>query len=71
TISYNASENSELSIEITDFSGKVVSRKSADVTIGQNNILINNLGNLAKGIYNIKVTDINTTQVYVRKVLKK
>ncbi len=71
TIAYNATENSELNIEITDFAGKVVSRKNAEVSLGQNYIRVNNLENLAKGIYTIKITDINTNQTYIRKVSKK
>jgi protocatechuate 3,4-dioxygenase beta subunit len=71
TVGYNATVDSELEIEITDMVGSVVKKQTQSVTVGQNQLLINELGALSTGNYFVKVVDLNINKTFVKKVTKK
>lgn len=71
TVGYNAIEESQLEIEITDLVGAVVKKQTNIVGIGQNQILLSDLGTLSSGNYFIKLVDINTNKTFVKKITKK
>ncbi len=71
TVGYNATVDSELEIEITDMVGSVVKKQTHSVTVGQNQLLINELGALSTGNYFVKVVDLNINKTFVKKVTKK
>lgn len=71
SIGYNATQVSELEIELTDMAGKVITKKINEVVLGQNSITIGELGSLSAGTYFIKILDINTNKTFVKKISKK
>jgi hypothetical protein len=70
TIEYLSVDASDLQIEITDIFGKTIMQKVESVNIGLNQIRINNLSSFASGQYFIKIKDLQTGEMFIRKIVK-
>lgn len=69
-ISYNASGNSILDINVSDNFGKSIVQSVCNVNRGLNQISVTGVTGLPSGIYIVRISDRNTNEVFVQKVLK-
>lgn len=69
-ISYSATTNSKVNVRLCNMEGKIVKQASYSVTRGLNQLTISDLQQLSSGIYFIHIADMNTNQVYTRKLSK-
>jgi hypothetical protein len=69
-ITYNSAGNSKIEVRLTSADGKIIRQTSYAVMRGLNQISLNDLGGLASNIYFVRITDLNTNQVYNRKLSK-
>ena len=70
SIGYLATENSDIQIEITDASGRVILKQINEVVEGQNTINLTSLDKLSSGMYTVKIRDINNGETFIRNVVK-
>lgn len=57
---YNIETEGEVSINITDINGRVISSKIVGVSAGENIIKVDNMNKLPNGLYFVKITDIQS-----------
>lgn len=69
-ISYNASGNSILDISISDNFGKILVQTVVNVNRGMNQVSLSGVTGLPSGIYIVRISDRNTNETFVQKVLK-
>jgi hypothetical protein len=67
---YTTEVEGQINIKVIDMNGRMVVDKTADVLAGKNVITIDNLGNLAKGMYSIQIFDIESNVKTYFKVTK-
>jgi hypothetical protein len=70
-VSYPSKEASTITIVISDATGRKVASKEVKVAEGNNVITVNNLANLATGSYFVRISDDNTSDVFVKNIQKK
>lgn len=71
TIAYPSTEESSVTVSLTDMLGKVIMTKQSTVTAGSNYITIDRLETLSIGSYFIKIIDDNSGEQFVKKIQKK
>ncbi len=69
-VRYNASQKGIAQISIVNATGKTVMVHQTNINVGNNNILINNLGNLPAGLYIVRLT-INGGVVATEKIIRR
>lgn len=69
-ITYNANANTKIEVSIVNSIGKVVRQSNYSVSRGLNQVSVNNLGSLSSGVYFIRITDKNSNEVYMQKLVK-
>ncbi|MBL7725093.1 MAG: T9SS type A sorting domain-containing protein [Chitinophagaceae bacterium] len=69
-ISYNASGNSILDINIADNFGKTHIQTIFNVNKGMNQVSLSGVTGLPSGFYIVRISDRNTNEIFVQKVLK-
>jgi hypothetical protein len=69
-IEYLSAEETTLSIQLSDISGRVVYNKNVNVVKGKNNIQLHELSTLSASNYFIKIVDLNTSESFVKKLVK-
>ena len=70
SISYNAAGSTQVSVDIVNSVGKSVSLNSYQVNRGLNQLSVSGLEKLSAGIYYIRITDNNTNETYIQKLIK-
>ncbi len=68
-LSFKANENTVADVIISNIAGKTISTQKYNVSTGNNNIQVNNLGNLASGMYIVKVY-VNGVAMDTQKLVK-
>ena len=69
-IDYPSVDASELQIEISDLSGRVIRKTTQEITKGMNTVQLSDLSNLPIGNYFIKVIDENAGVKFMKKISK-
>ncbi|HPG65077.1 MAG TPA: SdrD B-like domain-containing protein, partial [Saccharofermentans sp.] len=69
-IDYISNEVTDLEIELTDVSGKSIMKKTQTLREGMNHIVVSELHSLSSANYFIRIKDINTGELFIRKVVK-
>lgn len=62
-VSFNAATEGDATIEMTDLQGRVITSQTATVTLGDNNIPMNNVSTVNAGIYFVRVIKDGETTV--------
>ncbi len=70
SITYNASVNTKIEVRIMSSGGKIVRQANFNVSRGLNQLSVTSLGSLSSGIYFIRITDSNSNEVYIQKLVK-
>lgn len=69
-ITYKSTGASQLAVQLTDEAGKVIRKQLVDLESGINTITLNELQSLSSSTYFLKLTDLSSGEIYVRKVAK-
>jgi protocatechuate 3,4-dioxygenase beta subunit len=69
-ISYQSLEEADVVVELTDLSGRVLTQKSMQISKGSNQIHLAELQSLAAANYVVRIKNLTSGDVYIRKVLK-
>ena len=69
-ISYQSLEEADVVVELTDLSGRVLTQKSMQISKGSNQIHLSELQSLAAANYVVRIKNLTSGDVYIRKVLK-
>jgi len=70
TINYPSGEVSEIYLELTDVSGRVIKSINSELKSGNNTILLEQLSNIAPGTYFLRIVNLTTGIHYVQKIVK-
>jgi len=69
-IDYVALQATDLNIELTDAAGRIIVQKMVSLEEGSNTISLDQLNALSTGSYYIKLKDINSGELFIRKLVK-
>jgi hypothetical protein len=69
-ISYKAAANTNLTVRMADNTGKTIIQNNVSVTRGLNQFSLSGIETLPSGIYLISITDNNTNERFVQKLMK-
>ena len=69
-IDYVALQATDINIELTDAAGRLIVQKMVSLEEGSNTIHLDQLNALSTGSYYIKLKDINSGELFIRKLVK-
>lgn len=69
-ISYNAAVNTTVEVSVISSSGKIVKQANYNVSRGINQLSVSELSSLSPGVYFVRITDKNTEETFMQKMIK-
>jgi hypothetical protein len=69
-VDYTSLQPSDIQIQLTDASGRIITQQLNTIESGTNHITVSNLEALSAGQYFIKIKDLTTGDVFTRKIVK-
>lgn len=70
SINLKSSEQQTVSISMTDLAGKQIKKENRNLYTGENNIMLNNFGNITRGIYLLAIHDDSGNLIASAKFIK-